>query len=109
MKMSSELLYQMEVSWNPCDVIFFTPAAARSRSSGKKLVEMQKVLIGFFLEFSEFMGNPGTGDHRMEFFPSLARSESVPGKSPFSPRRVPVHKSQVKHCTKWKKILTGFS
>ena len=47
MKMSSELLYQMDVSWNPRDVTFFTPAAARSRSSGEKLVEMKTVLIGF--------------------------------------------------------------
>ena len=48
MEMSSEFQYKMKDSWNPCDVTFITPAAARSRCLGKKLVEMRKILIGFF-------------------------------------------------------------
>ena len=47
-EMSSEFQYKMEDSWNPFDVTFFTPAGARSLSGGKKLVEMRKILIGFF-------------------------------------------------------------
>ena len=92
MKMSSENQYKMKISLNPRDVTFFTPTGARSRLTGKKSDEMKKVLVGFS-HFSEFMENSGPGDHRMEFFPSLAGSESVPGKSPLSPRQVPVHKS----------------
>ena len=48
MEMSSEFQYKMKDPWNPRNVTFFTPAAARSRCLGKKLVEMRKILIGFF-------------------------------------------------------------
>ena len=47
MEMSSEFQYKMKDSWNPCDVTFSTPAGARSRCLGKKLVGMRKILIGF--------------------------------------------------------------
>ena len=46
MKMSSEFQYKMKDSWNPCDVTFSTPAAARSRCLGKKLDEMEKDFFG---------------------------------------------------------------
>ena len=89
MKMSSELLYQMEVSWNPCDVIFFTPAGARSRSSGKKLVEMEKVLIGISRIFMNLWKIPEPAITELSFSPVWLEAKASPENHLFHPDGCP--------------------
>ena len=89
MEMSSEFQYKMEVSWNPCDVIFFTPAGARSRCLGKKLVEMRKILIGFFCFFLNLWEIPEPVIAECSFSPDSSPLVRVPKKSLFDPGGCP--------------------
>ena len=82
MEKSSEFQYKMKDSWNPCDVTFFTQAGVRSLSGGR-IGRDEKNPHRIFLMLSGFMGNPGTGDRRMEFLPGFVPTREGPEEVTF--------------------------
>ena len=89
MKMSSEFQYKMKDSWNPCDVTFSTPAAARSRCLGKKLVEMRKILIGFSRILLNLWKIPEPVITELSFSPVWLRTKASPENHLFHPGGCP--------------------
>ena len=89
MEMASEFQYKMKDSWNPCDVTFFTPAAARSRCLGKKLVEMRKILIDFFRFFLNLWKIPEPVITELSFSPVWLRTKASPENHLFHPGGCP--------------------
>ena len=89
MEMSSEFQYKMKDPWNPRNVTFFTPAAARSRCLGKKLVEMRKILIGFFWIFPDLWKIPEPVITELSFPPVWLEAKASPENHPFHPGGCP--------------------